>query len=609
MRGMMRKREYSTDRLDNMHYNCSPPKRSRMCSHLKKISLQYDFADIDESSFKITSPSPTSPWYPLHHNEKDVQSSVIDQYRAVEVIGRGSFGKIARICRISDGNDNLVWKELHYGKMSDFEKKQIVSEVNILRTLSLRNHPNIVRYHDRIIDTANCKVFIVMEHCTNGDLGGLIQSHREAGTWTNESFIWKMLGQISSALAECHCSWRSDDRDVLSIIHRDLKPANILLDRSMNVKLCDFGLATGMSTVDKSNGGKTDLQIQRKVNVDPFEIAATVSDEVIGEVACGTPLYMAPERIKYCRYDERSDVWSLGCIIYELASLRHPFEAEDERELAAKISTEKLEEIPKCYSNELNNTCSWMLRRDVQRRPRVEDILRLPQLQLTLREIGCLMHENEISLKRATLQQQYDRYVHRMQEKENELKQRDARLKNVEKDLRAREQRLLSWEHATGNITVDSQTCLLFKETSDLVVPRSARPIHLHQGSHKPCHIIEPNALAQENQPIYGNEYRYRGQIFSPNANKNQHSLVSPRNREDDYLISESDVRRQSGQCEDICSHNLPANSGLRPRRSNSFVNKQYLERRELSPLPNYCHRERGAENRINLINSRNEFC
>ena len=61
----------------------------------------------------------------------------------------------------------LVWKELNYGQMSDKEKQQIVSEVNILRDL---NHPHIVKYHDRIIDKANLKIYIIMEYCRQGDL-------------------------------------------------------------------------------------------------------------------------------------------------------------------------------------------------------------------------------------------------------------------------------------------------------------------------------------------------------------------------------------------------------------------------------------------------------
>lgn len=72
----------------------------------------------------------------------------------------------------------LVWKELNYGSMREKEKQLVVSEVNILREL---RHPFIVRYYDRIIDKAATKIYIVMEYCEGGDLGGLIKRCKKEG--------------------------------------------------------------------------------------------------------------------------------------------------------------------------------------------------------------------------------------------------------------------------------------------------------------------------------------------------------------------------------------------------------------------------------------------
>jgi serine/threonine protein kinase len=69
-----------------------------------------------------------------------------------------------------------VWKELEYGRMSEKEKQMLVSEVNILREL---NHPNIVKYYDRVIDKARAKIFIVMEYCEGGDIASLIKHSRK----------------------------------------------------------------------------------------------------------------------------------------------------------------------------------------------------------------------------------------------------------------------------------------------------------------------------------------------------------------------------------------------------------------------------------------------
>jgi NIMA (never in mitosis gene a)-related kinase len=83
-----------------------------------------------------------------------------------------------------------VWKELNYGKMSDKEKQQLVSEVNILRELK---HPNIVRYYDRIIDKDQAKIYIVMEYCEGGDMAALIKKHKREKEFVSEEKIWKIL--------------------------------------------------------------------------------------------------------------------------------------------------------------------------------------------------------------------------------------------------------------------------------------------------------------------------------------------------------------------------------------------------------------------------------
>lgn len=128
----------------------------------------------------------------------------------------------------------LCWKELNYGKMSEKEKQQLVSEVNILRELK---HPNIVRYYDRIIDKESSKIFIIMEYCEKGDMAQLIKKLRRDKEYLPEDFIWKVLSQIIIALYECH------RRKEGKILHRDLKPGNVFFDAHSNVKIGDFGLS------------------------------------------------------------------------------------------------------------------------------------------------------------------------------------------------------------------------------------------------------------------------------------------------------------------------------------------------------------------------------
>lgn len=282
----------------------------------------------------------------------------LDQYEILEQLGTGSFGTVSRIRRKID-NKVLVWKEINFGGMSEKEKSQLVAEVNILR--ELRN-PFVVRYHDRIVDKPRTRLYIIMEHCAGGDLGKLIKKQRKDRTHIDESFVWKILAQSVVALKECHR--RLENGECKPILHRDLKPANILLDADQNIKMADFGLAKELSSQSKL----------AKTNV-------------------GTPFYMAPEIINEKDYDEKSDIWSLGCLLYELAALKPPFEASNAVSLAMKINTGKYPRIPLKYSDTLSDVIKLLLQTDPKRRPRVEDLENLSAIQPYISSARAILND------------------------------------------------------------------------------------------------------------------------------------------------------------------------------------------------------------------------
>lgn len=264
--------------------------------------------------------------------------SRVEDYEVMYTIGSGSYGRCQKIRRKSDGKV-LVWKELDYGTMGESEKQMLVSEVNLLRELK---HPNIVRYYDRIIDRTNTTLYIVMEHCEGGDLSSLITRCIKERRYLEEQFILRVMAQLTLALKECHR--RRDGR--ATVLHRDLKPANIFLDSKQNVKLGDFGLA-------------------RILN----------HDTSFAKTFVGTPYYMSPEQMNRMSYNEKSDIWSLGCLLYELCALSPPFTAYNQKELTVKIREGKFRRIPYRYSEELNTLLSKMLHLKDYLRPSVESIL------------------------------------------------------------------------------------------------------------------------------------------------------------------------------------------------------------------------------------------
>ena len=182
--------------------------------------------------------------------------------------------------------------------MSEREKQLLVSEVNILREL---RHPNITRYYDRVIDKEKAKLYIVMEYCSGGDLAQEIRKRKrqlrenptDKSVYVPEEMAWKVIAQLTLALLECHRRKESN-----KILHRDLKPGNVFFDAEQNVKLGDFGLSRVMG-----------------------------DESVFAYTHVGTPYYMSPEQIQEQRYNEKSDIWSAGCCIYEMVCLKAPFEA------------------------------------------------------------------------------------------------------------------------------------------------------------------------------------------------------------------------------------------------------------------------------------------
>ena len=315
-----------------------------------------------------------------------------NNYEVLSQIGKGNFGSISKILRKSDQRV-LVWKELDYGQMSEKEKQQIVSEVNILRELK---HQNIVRYYDRILDKKHAKIYIIMEYCEGGDLGQLIKRCKKNKEYIAEDVIWKIFTQIVLALHVCH------SRKEGKVLHRDIKPSNVFLDKDNNVKLGDFGLSRVLS--NESNFAYSHV---------------------------GTPYYMSPEQIDEMRYNDKSDIWSLGCFLYEITTFNPPFEAKNHVMLAMRIKSGKVDKINSRYSEELWRVISWMLNVNQQHRPNIEELLNVPQVSIRLRERRIKENLNKIKVYEETLKL-----------KEDELKQKESMLEHKEKELKDKEEML-----------------------------------------------------------------------------------------------------------------------------------------------------------------------
>lgn len=109
-------------------------------------------------------------------------------------------------------------------------------------------------------------------------------------------------------------------------------------------------------------------------------------DSMFAQTHVGTPYYMSPEQINEQSYNEKSDIWALGCILYELAALRPPFKANNHLSLAVKIKTGKFDRIPEGYSDELQRVIQWMLIQNMEKRASIDQLIKLPQITSRLHQ-------------------------------------------------------------------------------------------------------------------------------------------------------------------------------------------------------------------------------
>ncbi|ONH69995.1 Serine/threonine-protein kinase KIN3 [Cyberlindnera fabianii] len=275
--------------------------------------------------------------------------------------------------------------------MNQKERSQLVAECRILSEL---NHPNIVQYVHHAHIPERHMLFLYMEYCDGGDLSHIIKTYRNSNEYLPEGIIWNIFTQILMALYRCHYGVNSplitniyQDLEYPTItdqtrviIHRDIKPDNIFLANG-NFKLGDFGLAKSLNT--------------------EMEFAST---------CVGTPYYMSPEVLLDKPYSPLCDIWSLGCVIYELCALHPPFQAKTHLQLQQRIQEGRYPSIPGHYSNALRRVIDSCIQVDLQQRGSTFEILQdlhfkiqMKDLQLKNYEINLKKFEGELMSKEQEL--------------------------------------------------------------------------------------------------------------------------------------------------------------------------------------------------------------
>ncbi|XP_034295093.1 serine/threonine-protein kinase Nek4 isoform X5 [Pantherophis guttatus] len=260
----------------------------------------------------------------------------LGEYTFVRVVGKGSYGEVSLVRHRHDGKQYVI-KRLNLKHASSRERKAAEQEAQLLSQLK---HPNIVTYRESW-EGDDGLLYIVMGFCEGGDLYHKLKEQK--GQLLPESQVVEWLVQIAMALQYLHEK---------HILHRDLKTQNVFLTRSNIIKVGDLGIA--------------------RVLDNQHDMASTL---------IGTPYYMSPELFSNKPYNYKSDVWALGCCAYEMATLKHAFNAKDMNSLVYRIIEGKLPPMPKDYSIQLKELIRTMLSKKPEERPSVRSILRQPYIK------------------------------------------------------------------------------------------------------------------------------------------------------------------------------------------------------------------------------------
>ncbi|KAF0690830.1 Aste57867_17818 [Aphanomyces stellatus] len=265
-------------------------------------------------------------------------TSIWRDLEVLRTIGKGTHGTVVLARRRGDGAVVAV-KRVRLAATSENGRKQADNEVILLKSLY---HVNIVRFYDSFI-VDNDELNIVMEFSDGGNLRQVVKLRsRMQGGYFPEPLIMSWFAQLVLAVSYIHGK---------NVLHRDLKAQNVFLTKKHVVKLGDFGISKALSGDDLAN------------------------------TSVGTPESMSPEICRGERYGKKSDIWSLGCVLYEMTMLKRPFEAQSLPEMFTKICHGEYDPIPTVFSKELRLLIQLMLQQDPSKRPSIEDICRFPFVQ------------------------------------------------------------------------------------------------------------------------------------------------------------------------------------------------------------------------------------
>ena len=279
----------------------------------------------------------------IFYNNKIIKK-YMERFKVINKIGEGAYSTVYTVKRLEDQKIYAL-KKVKIKKLSNKEKNNALNEVRILASV---NSPYIIGYKESFIDESDQTLCIIMEYADDGDLYQKIKLFIKNNTYFMEEDIWRIFIQITKGLHDLH---------EYDILHRDLKSANVFLFRDGTAKLGDLNVSK-------------------------------ITTRGLGFTQTGTPYYASPEVWKDNPYNLKSDIWSLGCVFYELIMLKTPFKAASMKELYKKVMVGEYPPIPKIFSNKFQIVIDTILKVKPEERPNTTEILEIPEVVDKIEELN-----------------------------------------------------------------------------------------------------------------------------------------------------------------------------------------------------------------------------
>ena len=256
----------------------------------------------------------------------------MNNFELISKLGEGSYSTVYKVRRKADLKMYAL-KKVKLKNLSEKEKQNALNEIRILASIK---SDHIITYKEAFIEEKEKILCLVTEFANKGDLFQKITYFKQMQKSFEEKDILNIFIQILQGLKCLH------DHNIL---HRDLKSATIFL---FNNNLAKIG----------------DLNVSK------------VTKNGIGHTQTGTPYYASPEVWNDESYTNKSDIWSLGCVLYEMICLTQPFKAESMDGLYHKIIKGKYNKIPEKYSKELNEILKLLFNVNPKERPSCDELLK-----------------------------------------------------------------------------------------------------------------------------------------------------------------------------------------------------------------------------------------